>query len=133
YFRPAGVIELRAGAKKDGTLTAWEAHNYNSGGSALASPYEVANQRAEFHAAESPLRQGSYRALAAPANVFARESHLDDLAKALGIDPLAFRLKNLKDDRLRAVLQAAAKKFRWGKAKPAAGHGLGLACGTEKG
>src|SRR5213075_2992958 len=45
YFRPAGVIELTAGVKKDGTLTAWECHNYNSGASALASPYEVANHR----------------------------------------------------------------------------------------
>jgi isoquinoline 1-oxidoreductase len=133
YFRPAGVIEVKAGAKKDGTLTAWEAHNYNSGGSALATPYDVPNQHTEFHASDSPLRQGSYRALAAPANVFARESHLDDLARALGIDPLALRLKNLKEPRLRAVLQAAADKFRWGKVKPARGHGFGLACGTEKG
>src|SRR5205814_7891429 len=37
------------------------------------------------------------------------------------------------DARLRAVLEAAAKQFGWGKAKPAAGHGFGLACGTEKG
>ena len=133
YFRPAGVIDVKAGAKKDGTLTAWEFHNYNSGGSALATPYDVANRRTEFHSAESPLQQGSYRGLAATANHFARESHMDDLAHAVGMDPLAFRLKNLKDDRLRAVLEAAAKQFGWGKAKPADGHGFGIACGTEKG
>ncbi len=44
YFRPAGVIEVTAGAKNDGTLTAWEFHNYNSGASALGTPYDVANQ-----------------------------------------------------------------------------------------
>ena len=49
------------------------------------------------------------------------------------MDPLEFRLKNLKEGRLRAVLEAAAKQFGWGKEKPAAGHGFGLACGTEKG
>ena len=133
YFRPAGVIDVRAGAKKDGTLTAWEFHNYLSGASALKSPYTVANQQVEFHGAESPLRSGSYRALASTANIFARESHLDDLAKALDIDPLEFRLKNLKDERLRAVFEAAAKQFGWGKAKPAHGHGFGIAGGTEKG
>jgi isoquinoline 1-oxidoreductase len=133
YFRPAGVIEVTAGVKKDGTLTAWEFHNYNSGASALRTPYEVANLRTEFHGAESPLRQGSYRALAATANHFARESHMDDLAHAVGIDPLAFRLKSLKDARMRAVLEAAAKQFGWGQVKPAAGHGFGLAVGTEKG
>jgi nicotinate dehydrogenase subunit B len=133
YFRPAGVIEVKGGAKKDGTLMAWECHNYNSGASALATPYTAANLRQEFHATDSPLRQGSYRALAATANHFARESHMDDLAHALKIDPLEFRLKNLKDERLRAVLDAAAKRFGWGKEKAADGHGFGIAGGTEKG
>ena len=48
---------------------------------------------------------------------------MDDLAHAVKMDPLAFRLKNLKDDRLRAVLEAAAKQVGWGKARPADGHG----------
>jgi isoquinoline 1-oxidoreductase len=133
YFRPGGVIELKAGAMKDGTLTAWEAHNWNSGASALATPYNVPNRSAEFHSSDSPLKQGSYRALASTANVFARESHMDDLAHDLQIEPLAFRLKNLKDERLRAVLEAAAKQFGWGQSKPEAGHGFGIAGGTEKG
>jgi isoquinoline 1-oxidoreductase len=133
YFRPAGVIEVTAGANKDGVLTAWEFHNYNSGGSGIRCPYDVPNLHTEFHSTESPLRQGSYRALASTANTFARESHLDDLAHELNQDPFAFRLKNLKDDRLRAVLEAAAKQFGWGKSKPDAGHGFGLAAGTEKG
>jgi isoquinoline 1-oxidoreductase len=133
YFRPAGVIDVAAGARADGALTAWEAHNYNSGGSALATPYAVPNRRTEFRQTDSPLRQGSYRALASTANVFARESVMDELADAVGLDPLEFRLKNLRNDRLRAVLEAAAKRFGWGKEKPAAGRGFGLACGTEKG
>jgi isoquinoline 1-oxidoreductase len=132
YFRPAGVIEVKAGAKKDGTLTAWEFHNYNSGGSSIRPPYDVPNVLTEFHSADSPLKQGSYRALAATANHFAREMHMDELARALGLDPLAFRLKNLKDARLRAVLEAAAKQFGWGNAKSAPGHGVGIAGGTEK-
>src|SRR5262249_20503851 len=76
---------------------------------------------------------GSYRALAATANQFARESHMDDLAHAAKMDPLAFRLKNLNDRRLWAVLGAAAEQLRWGKRKPAAGHGVGIAGGFEKG
>jgi isoquinoline 1-oxidoreductase len=132
YFRPAGIIEVNGGVQKDGTVTAWECDNYNSGSSALRTPYEVANQRAAFHSSRSPLRQGSYRALAATANHFARESHMDDLARGIAMDPLAFRLKNLKDARLKAVLEAAAKQFGWGQ-KPAADRGFGIASGTEKG
>ena len=48
------------------------------------------------------------------------------------MDPLEFRLKNLKDARLRAVLEAAADAFGWG-GKRDAGHGVGIAVGTEKG
>ena len=132
YFRPAGVIEISSGARKDGTLTAWECHNYNSGGSALRTPYSVPNQISEFHSTDSPLKQGSYRALASTANTFARETHMDELAHALKMDPLEFRLKNLNDVRLRAVLEAAAKAFGWGK-KPKANRGFGIAGGTEKG
>ncbi|HEV3162924.1 MAG TPA: molybdopterin cofactor-binding domain-containing protein [Isosphaeraceae bacterium] len=133
YFRPAGVIDVAGGVSKDGTLTAWEFHNYNSGGSGIGTPYEVAHQKVQFHQTKSPLRQGSYRALASTANHFARESHIDELAHAVTVDPLAFRLKNLKDKRLRAVLEAAAERFGWGKAQPSSDRGLGIACGTEKG
>jgi len=52
---------------------------------------------------------------------------MDELALALRMDPLEFRLKNLKDERLRAVLQAAAERFHWGQ-----GKGIGLSCGFEK-
>ena len=113
YFRPAGVIEIKSGVAGDGTLTAWEFHNYNSGASGIETPYTVANQHVQFHPCHSPLRQGSYRGLAATANVFARESHMDDLARAAQMDPLDFRLKNIADSRLREALQAAAKSFGW--------------------
>src|SRR5262249_52966316 len=118
---------------KDGTLTAWEFHNYNSGAAGIETPYKVANKRIAFHPARSPLRQGSYRALASTANHFAREMHMDELARSLGMDPLAFRLKNLEDPRLRAAFEAAAGRFGWGKSKPAPGRGVGIAGGIEKG
>lgn len=133
YFRPAGVIEVASGVRRDGTITAWEFHNYNSGAAGIGTPYDIANQRIEFHGAKSPLRQGSYRALAATANHFARESHMDELAHAVHRDPLEFRLKNLRDPRLRAVLEAAARKFGWGRTERRPGHGFGLAGGVEKG
>ncbi|HEX2489691.1 MAG TPA: molybdopterin cofactor-binding domain-containing protein [Blastocatellia bacterium] len=132
YFRPAGVIDVTSGVNKDGVITAWDFHNYNSGNAGLRPVYAIQNQRNEFHRSDSPLRQGSYRALASTANHFAREVHVDELAHSLKIDPLEFRLKNLKDERLRAVLEAAANTFGWGKSKPAANHGFGIAGGFEK-
>jgi nicotinate dehydrogenase subunit B len=131
YFRPAGVIDVTGGVRSDGTLVAWEFHNYNSGSAGIRAYYEIPNQRIVFHEVESPLRQGSYRALAATANHFARESHMDELAHAVKMDPLDFRLKNLKNERLRAVFEAAAKQFGWGKSK-SAGQGFGMGGGYEK-
>ncbi len=131
YFRPAGVIDVSSGVSKDGTITGWEFHNYNSGSAGIKPYYEIPNQRIIFHAVDSPLRQGSYRALAATANHFARESHMDEMAHSVKMDPLEFRLKNLKDERLRAVFEAAAKQFSWGKSK-SAGQGFGMGGGYEK-
>lgn len=133
YFRPAGVIDIKSGVKSDGTITAWEFHNYNSGSAGIEIKYDIPNNDIRFHQANSPLRQGSYRGLAATANHFARESHMDELANAVKMDPLEFRLKNIKDKRLRDVLQAAAKAFGWRAMKPLSGQGFGLACGFEKG
>ena len=133
YFRPAGVIEVKSGIASDGKLTAWEFHNYHSGMSAIETPYVVANQHTEYHQVPLILRSGSYRGLAATANHFARETHMDALARVAQIDPLEFRLKNLSDARMHAVLESAAKSFSWPRKKTQEGQGFGLACGFEKG
>lgn len=132
YFRPSGVIDIKAGAASDGKITAWEFHNYNSGASGIGTPYSVPNQHIEFHPVHAPLRQGSYRALAATANHFARESHMDTLAQSVRMDPLEFRMKNLTDERLRAVFEAAAKSFGWPRKKTQEGQGFGMGGGIEK-
>jgi len=133
YVRPAGVIDIAAGVQRDGMITAWECRNYNSGAAGIRTPYAVPHQQIVHHPTQSPLRQGSYRALAATANTFARESHMDELAHVIGLDPLAFRLQNLQDDRLRRVLDAAADRFGWKGAQADGQHGFGIAGGTEKG
>jgi isoquinoline 1-oxidoreductase len=135
FFRPAGVIEVTSGVSNDGKLTSWEFTNYNSGNAGLGSPY-IASQTSVYRATRTPLAQTSYRALAATANNFAREVHMDELARLLKMDPLEFRLKNLtdsaRDARLRAVFETAAKTFGWGAAKAAGGRGFGIAGATEK-
>jgi nicotinate dehydrogenase subunit B len=132
YFRPGGVIDVEAGVKKDGSITAWKFINYNSGGAGLDTEYKAGNKKVQHIPSRTPLRQGSYRGLASTANVFARECHMNDLAGLIGMDPLEFRIKNLDDDRFIAVLKAAARAFGWGGPKMS-GHGFGIAGGYEKG
>lgn len=135
YFRPAALIRVRSGVRHDGAVTAWSFDNWNAGTAGIRMPYDVAHRRIAYHPSESPLRQGSYRALAATANNFARETHIDELAAAIGMDSFEFRLRNLREPRLRAVLEAAAGRFRWRDRVRSAGdgRGIGIACGVEKG
>jgi nicotinate dehydrogenase subunit B len=133
YFRPAGLIEISSGIDSNGKLTAWEFHNYNSGSAGIGTPYDVPNQKIRFYPCKTVLRQGSYRCLAATANHFARESHMDDLARQANLDPLDFRRRNLSDERLHAVLEAATQRFGWSGRSKTPEHGFGLGCGTEKG
>jgi len=135
YFRPAAVIQVEASLDASGSLTSWHFINVNSGPSAVETPYRIEKHHSKFISSTPPLRHGSYRALAATANNFARESFMDELAAAAKTDPLDFRLAHLENTRLRAVLETAAKRFDWKKRasqrKP--NTGTGLACGTEKG
>ncbi|MFH1716221.1 MAG: molybdopterin cofactor-binding domain-containing protein [Planctomycetota bacterium] len=134
YFRPAAVIECKAGLDANGSITAWDFTNINAGGSAIDTPYNIANKNILSAGSDSPVRQGSYRCLAATGNNFAREAFMDELAAAAGADPLAFRLAHLDNSRIRTVLQTAAEQFGWAerRKKVTAEVGVGLACGTEK-
>ncbi len=79
---------------------------------------------------ESPLRVSALRSLGAYANVFAIESFIDELAAAANQDPVAFRLKHLRDPRARAVIESAAKAAAWTPGRQGdgtRGRGIGFA------
>jgi CO/xanthine dehydrogenase Mo-binding subunit len=134
YFRPAAVIECKGGLDNKGSLIAWDFTSINPGGAAIDTPYNIANTSILSAGSDSPLRQGAYRCLAATANNFARESFMDELAAAASADPLAFRLAHLENQRIRTVLEAAARHFDWPSRikKVTPEISVGLACGTEK-
>jgi len=144
FLRPMAVIDVRAGLDAAGSVTGWDFLDINAGPNGFAFPYAVPDRRLRYYPAASPYRQGPYRALAATANTFARESHFDELAYIAGVDPLRFRLSHLDDERLAAVVKAAADRFGWpADAKPVGHpvwrdgqwvwHGAGVAVGLEKG
>ena len=109
---------------------------YHSGAHRNADPiYHFPRKRIVRHAvADSPLRVSALRSLGAYANVFAIESFMDELAQTTGADPLEFRLRHLRDDRARAVLEAAAEKANWhGRgAEKTDGEGWGMALAQYK-
>jgi nicotinate dehydrogenase subunit B len=75
-----------------------------------------------------PIRVSALRTLGAQGNVFAIESFLDELAAESGEDPVALRLRHLRDVRAQDVVRTAARRANWKPAKRAGhGHGLGFA------
>ncbi|WP_298243676.1 molybdopterin cofactor-binding domain-containing protein [uncultured Bradyrhizobium sp.] len=75
-----------------------------------------------------PVRTSALRTLGGQGNVFAIESLLDEIAALRGEDPIAFRLRHLRDERARGVINAAARRAGWKPEKrPGIGHGVGFA------
>ena len=139
-FRPAAVVKIKAGVTKAGLLTLWDYGVYFAGGRGAEQFYDIPNHRTMSYGSgwtapegAHPFATGPWRAPANNTNTHARESHIDMLASKAGVDPIEFRLKNLKDQRMQRVLKAAAEKFGWTPAKSPSGRGLGVACGTDVG
>lgn len=92
--------------------------------------YALPNKRAVLREVHStPLRTSSLRGLGSPANTFANESFIDELAYLASVDPLEYRIRHLKDERAIAVLREVAKLSSWqAKTAPAkSGVGKGVA------
>ncbi len=84
--------------------------------SAVDIPYDIPNLQIEFNREEPPgVRTGFWRGVGPNNNVFAIESFIDELARAQGLDPIAFRRANLaKTPRLKAALDLVAERSGWG-------------------
>jgi isoquinoline 1-oxidoreductase len=138
-FRPAAFFEVKSGFKADGAIVAWQFRAYHAGDRAVIArrgsecPYDVPHIQVVVSCADSPLRAGSYRSLGGAVNHFARESHIDEIAAAVGMDPVELRLRNLRHPRFRRVLEAAATRFGWTGAKPPSGRGFGASIGLDVG
>ncbi len=139
-FRPAAVVDIRSGLTPEGRIAYWDFEVYAAGDREARQFYDVPNQRTVSHGGWHgstpglhPFGVGPWRAPSVNTNTFARESHIDLMASAAGIDPLAFRMNHLSDERMRRVLEAAARRFGW-KASPApSGRGVGVACAILSG
>ena len=135
--RPAALIKLASGIDKEGRITFWDYSVYYAGDRGSDTIYDVPHQKTvSFDQRESgpqvhPFATGPWRAPGNSNNTFAREMQMCLMASKAGIDPLEFRLKNLKDDKMIAVLKAVADKFGYTPAKGPSGRGYGIACGTD--
>jgi isoquinoline 1-oxidoreductase len=137
-FHPAGVVKINSGIDKSGKIQMWDYHVYFSGTRGSDTIYDVPNAKTTSYSEKDtspvhPFGTGAWRAPNNNTNTFARESQIDIMASAAGIDPLDFRLKNLKDEKMIACLKAVAEKFGYVAGKSPSGRGIGVACGTDAG
>lgn len=139
-FRPAAVVKIRSGADGAGRIVFWDYHVYFAGERGSEHFYDVPHHATVSHGSgwtagsgTHPFRTGPWRAPGNNTNTFARESQIDLMAASAAADPVEFRLKNLRDERMIRVLKSAAEKFGWTPKRAPSGRGLGVACGTDSG
>ena len=133
-FRPAAIVQATSGIDKNGRFTFWDFAHLFPGTRSSEPIYNIPHVRVVSKSTERgeasahPFGTGAWRGPGSNTNVFAMESQTDEMAKAAGLDPLTFRLKNLSDNRMVRVLKAAADAFdREFKVAPS-GKGYGIAC-----
>lgn len=137
--RPAAFVEIKSAVESDGTLTDWDYRAYYAGENAFrgrrgaVTPYDIPNINVSVSGSVSPLQYGSYRSLGGATNHFAREVHMDRVARQIEIDSAEFRLKNLSHPRYIRVLMEAMKSFGWDTRQRRDGIGYGLAVGFDAG
>ncbi len=136
-FRPAAVVKIRSGIDAAGRMAFWDYKVYFAGRRGCENFYEIPHHRESVYGewqigpGVHPFAVGPWRAPAANTNVYARDLHINLMASKAGKDPLEFRLSHLKDQRMRRVLEAAAKRFGWSPAKTPSGRGRGISCGID--
>ena len=137
-FRPAAVVKIKSGITKEGKAVLWDYSVYFAGERGSQQFYDIPHHRTASvgggfggGASPHPFATGAWRAPANNTNSFARESQIDIMAAKAKMDPIEFRLKNLRDPRAIRVLKAAAEKFGWKPAPSPSGRGLGVAVGTD--
>jgi CO/xanthine dehydrogenase Mo-binding subunit len=151
---PEVIVELKTGAKKDGTLTALKARAIMDSGCFPGGPlnnvcllvaglYKFPNFDVEgFEVLTHKPSQAAYRAPGAPHGTFAIEAQMDAMAKALGLDRMEFRLRHCADSGdpmphgkpwpligMRPILEAIAAHPAWKGYRPAPNRGIGFAVG----
>ena len=127
--RPSAHAKIRAGVAADGTITAFDAETWGTGGAGAGSGfplpyiYAIANRR-RVHK-DVYINAGQQRAMRAPGHpqgCFITEVMMDELADRLRMDPVAFRLKNLPAEEPNAMWRRyfpiAAERFGWSKRHP---------------
>jgi isoquinoline 1-oxidoreductase len=138
-FRPAAVVKIRSGLDEGGRIRFWDYHVHFAGDRGAELYYEVPHHRTVSYGGwrgtpgAHPFATGAWRAPGNNTNTYARESQIDAMAARAGADPLAFRLRHLSDERMKGVLQAAARRFGWTPAAAPSGRGRGIACGMDAG
>lgn len=132
-FRPAAAVNIKSGVDASGKIVKWDYAIHGMGGRGAQLFYDIPNYRITRYSRPHLLRTGAWRGPDNNTNSFARESHIDVMAAHVGIDPLDFRLRNIKDAKFHAVLHAGADKFGWTPAAGPSGRGYGVACGYDVG
>lgn len=136
-LRPAAVVKVNAGLNGAGKITYWDYAVHLGGGREAEHFYDIPHTSTRALTAQRgkmdhPFFTGAWRAPSVNTNTFARESQMDILAAAAGVDPVEFRLRHLEHfPKMAHVVKTGAERFGWTPAKGPSGRGFGFAVGID--
>ena len=137
-FRPAAVIKIKSGLDGSNNIVFWEYDVYMAGNRCAEVLYDIPHHLVKVHGewmrppeGAHPFGVGPWRAPGAGNNIHAKELQMNIMAAKAGIDPLEFRIKHLKDERMIGVLKAVADKFGYTPSKLPSGRGYGMSCAID--
>ena len=122
------AVDLISGVNDEGKIIARSVDIYQDEGHGLTDIYKIPNSRIRlFRVSQGQMgvRHATIRGTSFTQDVFAMESHISSLAHSISMDPLEFRLKNVRWHK--DTLQAAAEMIGYGASNPPEDHGLGMA------
>jgi len=126
-YKEAVVADIRSGVTADGKLVARTLDLYQDEGNGSTDTYAIPDVRTRLFRTTMPARHGTMRGTSFVQTCFAVESHTDMLAEAVGLDPVAFRKKNLVFDAFAPLLDACAERIGYTSRVLPDGHGIGFA------
>jgi len=125
-YKESVVIDISTGVTPDGRLLARKTDIFQDEGHGTEELYDIPDVLTLRYETRMPFKHGTMRGTSYVQTVFAVESHTDMVAEAIGMDPLAFRKRNVVLRAFRPLIDSCAEMMRYGVDELPEDHGVGF-------
>lgn len=126
-YKESVVIDIASAVDASGRVTARKIDIFQDRGAGTEDVYKVPNVRTRLFQSPMPVRHGVMRGTSYVQVCYALESHVDMLARALGMDPLEYRSRSVTQEAFRPLLSLCGEMCGWSGGRSVSDRGMGIA------